>query len=51
MLTVELDDLDRYKNSVIGYSSWKTVTQEMIIWMWSGQAVSRPGRARLPTVI
>lgn len=30
MLIVELDDLDRYTNSVIGFSPWKTVTQAMI---------------------
>ncbi|MBU2955031.1 MaoC family dehydratase [Marinobacter sp. F3R08] len=30
MLTVELKDLEQHTLSVIGYSPWKTITQEMI---------------------
>ena len=30
MLTVQLDDLAHHKNSVIGHSPWKTISQEMI---------------------
>ena len=30
MLTVQLDDLTHHKNSVIGHSPWKTISQEMI---------------------
>ncbi|MDL0431941.1 MaoC family dehydratase [Marinobacter sp. TBZ242] len=30
MLSVELNDLEKHKDSLIGHSPWKTVTQEMI---------------------
>ncbi|MFO8142637.1 MAG: MaoC family dehydratase [Marinobacter sp.] len=30
MLSVELNDLEKHKGSLIGHSPWKTVTQEMI---------------------
>lgn len=30
MLTVELNELDTHKTSLIGHSPWKTITQEMI---------------------
>ncbi len=30
MLSVELNDLEKHRGSLIGHSPWKTVTQEMI---------------------
>lgn len=30
MLSIELNDLEKHKGSLIGHSPWKTVTQEMI---------------------